>query len=248
MDTLEVARILFGIPVAILLPLTITILSRNYVLSTAAALVYGAYVSAPLFPGGKFWLIIAAILAVHTVLRLIIGAQHTNISRRVQQVAIRSASRSIAFIILMFAAVLFGILIVVGHNGVYSVGRFVFDNRTVLVLTGGLVAVFIGGAAIGLIVRPLTKSMDVSEISVPRLLHVGANVGHAERLLLFILIVGGAPEAAVLALTAKSLVRLPSISSDMNQAEYYLVGTLSSATASLVAAIATRLALGLSPL
>jgi len=141
----------------------------------------------------------------------------------------------------MSAALLFGILIALGLNGVHLMGAFVFDNRTALVLTGGLAAIFIGGAAIVLIVEPLAKP-------IPRLLQVGAHVGHIERLLLFILIAGGAPEAAALALTAKSLVRLPSISSDMDQAEYYLVGTLSSAAVSLVTAIGTRLALGLTPL
>jgi hypothetical protein len=111
-----------------------------------------------------------------------------------------------------------------------------------------LAAVFLGGAVVGLIVEPIAMSFEKPAISVPWLLQAGARVGHIERLLFFIFIAGGASSAAALTLTAKSLVRLRSISDDINQAEYYLVGTLSSAAVCLTAAVGTRLALGLAPL
>jgi uncharacterized membrane protein YiaA len=248
MNTLEVARVLSGIPVAVLLPLTISIFSYNHALSTIVAFAYGAYASAPLFPGWQFWLAIVVVPAFHLSLRVITGVRHRHVNLQVRQIVIGPTLKLIAFSVLMAIVILFGTLIAVGIDGVYSTARFIFDSKTAHVLTGGFVAVFIGGTAVDLIVRPLTKGMAASNVSVPRILQVGAHIGRTERLLYYILVAGGTPEAAVLVLTAKSLVRLPNISSDMNQAEYYLIGTLSSITVSLVSAIGTRLALGLTPL
>jgi len=148
----------------------------------------------------------------------------------------------------LFAAIFLSALIAPGRNGIQPILGLVLEDRTAIVFNGGLAAVFLGGAVVGLIVKPIATSFEKSDVAVPKLLHVGAHVGHIERLLFFVFIAGGESAAAALALTAKSLVRLPSMSEEMDQAEYYLVGTLSSAVVCLVAAVGTRLVLGLAPL
>lgn len=248
MSALEVARIATGIPIAILLPITVTQLSSNGIHSTVTALLYGAYVSLPLFPVWQFWLTVALVPVLHLAIRLITGTQHTRITGNSWWMAIRAHGRSIAFIVLLLAAIVFSVLITQGGSGLRSAFWFALNDRAAIVINGGLAAIFLGGATVGLIVKPIAVAFEKSATSVPRLLQIGAHVGHIERLLFFIFIVGGVSAAAALVLTAKSLVRLPSVSEDMDHAEYYLVGTLSSAAVCLVAAVGTRLALGLSPL
>jgi hypothetical protein len=248
MSTLEGARIITGVPLAILLPIAITWLSSNSIHSIVATSLYGAYVSLPLFPAWQFWLILAIASILHLVIRLITNTHHTRITGRERWVAIHARRQSIGIIVTLFVAIAFSVLLSRGLAGLRSVFELIRNDKAAIVLSGGLWAVFIGGVVVALIVKPIAAASEESTISVPRLLQVGAHVGHIERLLFFIFIVGGAPAAAALALTAKSLVRLPSVSDDMNHAEYYLVGTLSSAAVCLVAAVGTRLALGLAPL
>jgi len=248
MNLSEYARIVTGIPAAILVPIAVVQLSYNRICSMIAALLYGGYVCLPLFPLWQFWLSVAIIPALHLVIRSVTGAQHTRITRHSQWIAIRTHGKSIAFIATLFAAIFLGALIAPGHNGLQPILGFVLEDRTAIVLNGGLAAIFLGGAVVGLIVKPIAASFEKSDVSVPKLLQVSAHIGHIERLLFFIFIVGGESAAAALALTAKSLVRLPSMSEEMDQAEYYLVGTLSSAVVCLAAAVGTRLVLGLAPL
>jgi len=248
MTSLDVSRIITGIPVAILLPIAITQLSFNGIYSMITAFLYGAYVSLPLFPMWQFWLSIAVVPVLHLAIRRITRTQHTPVAGHCQRAVIRTYGRSIVFIVILCFAVIFGELITQGYSGLRSMLELGLNNNVAIVMNGGLAAVFLGGAVVGLIVKPIVMSFEKPATSVPRLLQVGAHVGHIERLLFFIFIVGGASSAAALALTAKSLVRLPSMSDDINQAEYYLVGTLSSAAVCLAAAVGTRLALGLAPL
>jgi hypothetical protein len=65
----------------------------------------------------------------------------------------------------------------------------------------------------------------------------------------FAFIAGGQPSAAALAITAKTLVRIPDLQSHPKAfVEYVLIGTYASLLVALTFAVFVRLALGLSPL
>lgn len=60
--------------------------------------------------------------------------------------------------------------------------------------------------------------------------------------------IGGEPEAAAIALAAKSFARFPSLSKhEEGFAEYFLIGSLASLTIAVGMAAATRAALGIGP-
>lgn len=66
---------------------------------------------------------------------------------------------------------------------------------------------------------------------------------------MFAFIAGGQPSAAALAITAKTLVRIPDLQSHPKAfVEYVLIGTYASLLVALTFAVFVRLALGLSPL
>ncbi|MQA96039.1 MAG: hypothetical protein GEV11_15815 [Streptosporangiales bacterium] len=82
----------------------------------------------------------------------------------------------------------------------------------------------------------------------PTLQIAGQYIGWFERALLFGLVVGGQPEAAVLVIAAKSLARPPELMARIKGfAEYSLIGTLASLAIALAAAVTTRVLLGWSP-
>lgn len=129
------------------------------------------------------------------------------------------------------------------------------SDRLMITLSGLLVAVFGCQFIIGVVVRPLLNEIE-AKIEADELpentrdfIKVGPHVGWIERFILFVFLVSGSPPAAALVVTAKTLARAPEAKEGGKLVgDYYLIGTLISVAAALVAACLTRLALGLSPL
>jgi uncharacterized membrane protein len=129
--------------------------------------------------------------------------------------------------------------------------KTVVDSDHVAVAAAGLVAtVFIGGEVVAWILRRFSHALETSGKS-PKLQSLddaGRYIGWFERAVLFAFVVGGEPEAAAVALAAKSFARFPTLSEHHKGfTEYFLIGSLASLTVAVAAAAATRAALGIGP-
>jgi MFS family permease len=129
----------------------------------------------------------------------------------------------------------------------HGVSHALGDNGALVVTAGALLAVFVGGALIGFMLRPLARNIESNGTGSESLVNAGLYIGWLERALLYAFIVAGAPGAAAVVVTAKSIARFPSFGKE-RFAEYYLIGTLSSAAVATGAAFAARAILGLGPL
>jgi hypothetical protein len=114
----------------------------------------------------------------------------------------------------------------------------------VLVLAGGLAAVFIGGEIIAHLLHPFATRIGSPVVGME---NAGRVIGWLERTLLYGLVLAGAPDAAALVIAGKSIARFPSFAEE-SFAEYYLIGSLMSLLIAAGTAVAIRAALGLTPL
>ncbi len=115
-----------------------------------------------------------------------------------------------------------------------------------VVVAGGVVAVFGGGAVIARLLRPFAAQLVPSSES-PTLANAGLYIGWLERALLYMFMLAGAASAAVAIVALKSVARFPSFRQE-RFAEYYLIGTLSSVFVATAAAMGVRALLDLDPL
>jgi hypothetical protein len=84
------------------------------------------------------------------------------------------------------------------------------NDRVFFVISGALAAVFVGGLLVSFVLSPFTRALaERSQEDLPSLKNAGTYIGWFERGLLFALILGGKPEAAAIALAAKSFARFP---------------------------------------
>lgn len=117
-----------------------------------------------------------------------------------------------------------------------------------VVVAGGLMAVFVGGALIAALLAPYTSRLqDSRDEPAEELIHAGLVIGWLERSLLYAFVVAGAPGAVPLVVAAKSIARYPSFS-EGRFGDYFLIGTLASVVVAVGAAMVVRAILGLSPL
>jgi hypothetical protein len=130
------------------------------------------------------------------------------------------------------------------HAAWTSVGDAAEADGAFVVVAGALLAVFAGGALIGIALRGLAADVTSSRNDLESLVNAGRYIGWLERALLYAFIVAGVPGAAAVVVTAKSIARFPSFSKE-RFAEYYLIGTLASVVVAAGAAFAVRGILGL---
>jgi hypothetical protein len=121
------------------------------------------------------------------------------------------------------------------------------DGKVVVVAAGGLAAVFLGGAFIGMLLHPFAERVGRPGSDVRGMEHAGRIIGWIERALLYSLVLVGAPGAAALVIAGKSVARFPSFKEE-RFAEYYLIGSLMSLAIALGAALAVRAIIGLEPI
>jgi hypothetical protein len=153
----------------------------------------------------------------------------------------------------LLAALLLGLAAValIGFKeGQEAVEEVVESDRVALAATGLIAAVFLGGSVVAWILKPFTRVLKKSDgaTKLQGLAYAGRYIGWFERAVLFAFVIGGEPEAAAVALAAKSFARFPSLSEHHKGfAEYFLIGSLASLTIAVAAAAATRAALGIGP-
>lgn len=246
---MEVIRVATGLPVAALLPLSLPRAREARWLTMLISAGYASIVLAPIFPKWQSWLLVILTATISA------GARH-EASKNPDWVAqLQTKDRTASWrdslyqtVPLLAGAVLaLAASLLLGAEGARrAIGEMLLDNHVVLIITGALAAVFVGGIVVSFILSPFSELLKGTEGDLPSLKNAGTYIGWFERALLFAFVLGGKPEAAAVALAAKGFARFPSLKEGHERfAEYFLLGTLSSVTVALVAAVGTRAALGL---
>jgi hypothetical protein len=238
-------RIVVGLPVAALWPLTVPYLSANRVRAITAAALSSAYILAPRFPEGASWLLLLATPALTLALAAILGPSDSTVERKRPDGARTLWAFTGALGLALGTVALLGF-----DEAVDALGRAIDADCVALVATGAVACVFIGGAVVAWLLAPFAGTLRKREETddLPSLRYAGRYIGWLERAILFALVLGGSPEAAALALAAKSFARFPSLQEHHEGfAEYFLIGSLASITVALATAVATRAAIGATP-
>lgn len=240
---------LLGIAIAFWVPRSFRRRARRHaVLATAWAGCYGLYALVPLLGDWRGWASWVGVLlaACRVFLRHGTGEDWHSIVVWVRVlVVVRVVAVAIGVVVLTAAATTFAF----GWVGLSAILTALTEDKTAIVLSGLLGAVFCGNDLVLLLVGSFSKIPEQEDDS-PDLALIGEHIGWLERAVVFSFILGGQPSAAALAITAKSLARAPQLSkqADKGFVEYFLVGTLSSLLVALAFAVVTRLALRLTAL
>jgi hypothetical protein len=247
----ELARIAVGLPVASLWPLTVPYLAKSKWRVGPAALLSALYILAPQIPRVSSFVLLLAATAVPLALRqearegmgggATAEASETTWGKRAVE-----GGPILAFLLLgLVAAALVDL-----HQGWDALVGVVESDRVAIAVTGLTAAVFISGSVVARVLRPFTDDLGNRKAASARhgLADAGRYIGWFERAVLFAFVIGGAPEAAAVALAAKSFARFPTFQEHQEGfAEYFLIGSLASIVLAVGAAAATRAALGIRP-
>jgi len=123
------------------------------------------------------------------------------------------------------------------------------NNKFAIVVSGLLLAAFAGNDLVLIVVRPYIQVLEAEGENLSTLMPVGLHIGWIERSLTFAFICGGFPEAAALAIAARSLARLPEVQRHTGTfAQYVVVGTLANLAIATAIGVLVRLCLRLPPL
>ncbi|MFD6755465.1 hypothetical protein [Micromonospora gifhornensis] len=254
---MELARLLLGLLVAGLLPYCFRAARQRPVATQAFTMLYAAYAVFPTLPGWRAWAVWLAV-TLSSALRIAPAVQPD--PRRVREAwrnwrITRQASPhgplrpstylqsklTLPAVVLASALAAFYGMTILGQ----AKDLWLHDRLSVL-LSGFLLAVFVGNLVVVRVVRPYRQALPKEDREVGSL-HLGTRLGWIERALVFIFITAGQPEAAALAITAKSLVRIPEVREHQGTGfgQYVIVGTLTSLLIAVAVGILVRVALGL---
>lgn len=101
-------------------------------------------------------------------------------------------------------------------------------------LAGAVFAIRAGGFAIGQLMQPWAEA-----IALDGLPGGGRAIGHLERGLIFLMVLGGMAEGIGFLIAAKSVLRFGTVREEAKLSEYVIIGTLASFAWALVAAFGT---------
>jgi len=234
----ELARFAVGLPVAAVWPLTLPAIGASRLKAGFLATASAAYVVWPLLPAGKGILLVFLAMAVTCLLVPAAGSANDHFSHRLP------------------LRPLLGVLVIVTLSAVITdwdhtkdaLNTLLEDDSVAFTISGLAGCVFIGGAVVTWILSPFTEGLERGGHDRPSLTNAGRYIGWFERAVLFAFVIGGEPQAAAVALAAKSFARFPSLRDDEEGfAEYFLIGSLASIAIAVGAAMGTRAALGIGP-
>jgi hypothetical protein len=239
----ELARVVVGLPVASLWPLTVPDLATSRPRVALAAAASALYVLAPQIPSLPSCLLLLAAACIPAALWPL-DNQETKAAGDGWRNRLASSGPVLAPLLLALAAV----ALIDLDQGWEAVEGVVESERVVITAAGFIATVFLGGSLVawilGLLTRPWEEGDEASKL--PSLANAGRYIGWFERAVLFAFVIGGEPEAAAVALAAKSFARFPTLSEHHEGfAEYFLIGSLASLTVAVAGAAATRAALGI---
>ncbi len=238
-----------GLPVAAAFPFGIPILGQKRIIPIILSILYALAVAYPEIPSWASTIALVATLATAITIQSLINKKN-NTSIRSNQAIDPLVPRLLVAII---PIVILGLTAVALHKGASTlsyINQLLSDNRAIIVASGYLGAAFAGEVIVSHSVgHLLNRAKHATEDDIIKLRSAGAHIGWIERSIFYPLFIGGAADAAAIALTAKSIVRLPSLrKDDHSMAEYVLIGGLVSALTALGFAIMVRLSIGLGPL
>jgi hypothetical protein len=262
---MQLARLGLGLLVAILLPQSVPELQRRTLVQIGFTLCYSAY---SIFPATDT--ISASFLWAGVFIATATGKMVENVAYygridwsaklnqsttaemlwrfRVSLVTWLRENRKFALQLAVSVIVLPVALIVAkGPNLPGVLTHAVRNDQLSIVASGFALAVFISNDVIAHVVKPYVRNLSEKGEDVSQLVPNGKYLGWLERSIIFTFIVGGQATAAALAITVKSLARLPQARKQAAFTEYYLIGTLSSVAVAAAFAILVRVSLGLSP-
>lgn len=234
----DLARVVVGLPVAAVWPLTLPSIAASRVKAGSLAIVSAVYVVWPLLPEGRgIFLVLLA-----TVLTCFLASTTPDIKD--------AFSHPLPFRPLLGVLVLAILAATTTDWGQAkdALETFVDDDAAALAISGLMACVFVGGAVVAWILSPFTDALAEEGFARPSLANAGRYIGWSERAVLFAFVIGGEPQAAAVALAAKSFARFPTLRDhEEGFAEYFLIGSLVSIAIAVGAAIGTRAALGIGP-
>ncbi|WP_147315438.1 hypothetical protein [Asanoa ferruginea] len=220
--------------------------------------IYGAYTVFPVIDGWaafSVWFVTivagqADVLIRKSTTRPIIAVEtaadrttSTGILRRFGIAAASAPSTALVVVPIVVAWLAF-----YGASSGKAVTRLIQSDEIGIVISGLLLAVFVGNEVVALFVRRYLPLLGQAQGGVNRIVPLGIYVGWVERAVVFAFVAGGQSDAAALAIAAKALVRLPQVQDEQKGSilgQYIIMGTLSSTLISVIAAVAVRLAIGL---
>jgi hypothetical protein len=212
---------------------------------------YSIVVTAPLFPTWTFWLLIASVIPCAIFARWSVRGvlpDAGNVSKN-KLLDVKLLIRRTTSIALVAALVCLCGLSVRGNMLDHFLRWLFTNNKVSIVASGALAAMFAGDLIVAMIVKPYVTGLSKKDPAGEHLSRAGAQIGWIERAVFFAFVAGGQPAAAVLALTAKSVTRLPSLREGQEGfVEYVIIGSMVSIFVALFAAVVTRLAIGLHPI
>lgn len=213
---MQVVRIATGLSVATLLPLSLPRVRQAVGLTILFTAGYAAYILTPIFHSWQFWFLLVLTLVVAlTATRVTANsdpdwAAQTRTEDRTFSwpSTLRESAPILAASIVALAAA-----VVLGPSKLFrSLQAIVLNDHIAIVATGALAAIFVGGIVVSFVLTPFTRALGNRGEDLPSLKNAGTYIGWFERALLFAFIYGGQPEAAAVALAAKSFARFPSLS------------------------------------
>lgn len=244
---------LYGLSAAVLVPWGVGWHRSRPWLMVLFAVIYGGYAIAPYRTEERPWLalVAAALVAMATVfLHSPAGLPPMGFS-----VTLPLASGPVS----MTRRVGIGMLVAATALSLWAAGgtaqvlgeELLLSDRATIFASSGLVAVFGGGALAQAATTPVRRAIaglpagDAQRRLAEDFMMGSRSIGLLERGLMFAFLAAGQPEAAALALTAKSLARGPASDHGKYASEYFLLGTLASVIAALAMSMAARATVGL---
>jgi hypothetical protein len=256
--SLEATRMVLGLLTAVLLPYGVPFVAGKRISAAIVSAAFGVYVTSSLIPSWKAWVLLA-ILAAWIASFAYLSAKPKRVMASQQAAAASSPatskpkthrlSRASLSVIVAAAVSLLAVSVLVNaHATWHALHELVFNDRIVIVLSGFLIAVFVGHLPTVHISASYSGHSITWEDGLPTVENVGVIIGWFERALIFGFVVSGQIGGAALALTAKSLARYPALERKEISGEYFLVGTFISVLFAILSAIATRISLNLAPI
>lgn len=264
---MDLARLELGLLVAVMLPRTFPGMNKNHLASLIFTTLYSAYAVFPAVHGWRSWTLWSLTILIGIGRTLFRGPrQSADIGEkgdgplRFRQMQIQLSElwlmllrfarsgnllRSSGFLLLFAASLLFFLR----NRAIDVVRELVANDAVSVVLSGLLASSFVGQELVVPLLRPFAQTLSAANENLDEIGHTSAYIGWIERAPAFAFVAGGQSAAAALAITAKTLVRIPDLDKHPKGfVEYVLIGTLASLLVALTVAVAVRLALGLSPI
>ncbi|WP_067966399.1 hypothetical protein [Nocardiopsis trehalosi] len=243
---MELVRVILGLIAAVLLPYSIPALRTRTPLALSATGLYAGYALLPVFFSWVSAVLIPLCVASSWVLTSL--AKRDEDMQRSPRILVSARVRKFTLAPLGLVGLTTATaLAVLGLPEMLGAAReLILDDRVMVLISGFLIATFIGGEVVTHMLHPFSAELRKAETEeMAPLKGAGTVIGWLERSLTYIFVVTGRAEAVAVVVAIKALARFPELQANQKRfAEYFLIGTMSSIGVALLAAAVVRVALG----